>query len=108
MESDPACILRRNNASIMKIRLNFLTTKLVKLLMFSLGVLLSIQHYFDVSNASAGLLQTVFIISYMIVAPLFGYLGDRYNRKIVMVVGMFIWSGATLLASFITDDKVSV
>jgi len=72
-----------------------------------LGVLLAIQQYFGVDNASAGLLQTVFIISYMLVAPIFGYLGDRYNRKILMLVGMIIWSGCTLLSSFISNRSVS-
>lgn len=76
------------------------------MLLFLAGVLLSIQQYFQVGNAAAGLLQTVFIISYMLVAPLFGYLGDRYNRKIVMLVGMFVWSGSTLVASFVQDRSV--
>lgn len=56
----------------------------------------------------AGLLQTVFIISYMLIAPVFGYLGDRYNRKIIIAFGMIIWSGCTLLASFISDPNVSI
>ncbi|CAK8680419.1 unnamed protein product [Clavelina lepadiformis] len=67
------------------------------------GVLLNIMNYFGINNAMGGLLQTVFIISYMAVAPIFGYLGDRYNRKLVMLVGMTVWSGCTLLASFITS-----
>lgn len=65
------------------------------------GVLIQITDNFEINNAMAGLLQTVFIISYMLVAPLFGYLGDRYNRIIIMVTGMILWSGFTLLASFI-------
>ena len=48
----------------------------------------------------AGLLQTVFIISYMIFAPLFGFLGDRYSRKWIMAMGVFLWSLTTLLGSF--------
>ena len=28
-----------------------------------------------------GLLQTAFVVCYMIFAPVFGYLGDRYSRK---------------------------
>nr|CAB3266535.1 protein spinster homolog 1 [Phallusia mammillata] len=69
------------------------------------GVLLQIQTFFGIDNASAGFIQTVFIISYMVVAPLFGYLGDRFNRKLVILVGMLIWSGCTLLASFINDPN---
>ncbi|XP_067864049.1 protein spinster homolog 1-like [Heptranchias perlo] len=68
------------------------------------GVLNDIQSYFKISNSSAGLLQTVFICSYMVLAPLFGYLGDRYNRKILMCIGIFIWCGVTLAGSFITQS----
>ena len=58
------------------------------------------------TNSEAGLLQTVFVASFMIFAPLFGYLGDRYNRKWVMIFGIFMWAVATLLGSFMTE-KVS-
>ncbi|XP_041053729.1 protein spinster homolog 3-like [Carcharodon carcharias] len=68
------------------------------------GVLSGIQDYFKISDTSAGLLQTVFICSYMILAPLFGYLGDRYNRKILMSIGIFIWCGVTLAGSFTTQS----
>lgn len=36
----------------------------------------------------------------MIFAPLFGYLGDRYNRKIIMSVGIFLWSLTTFIGSY--------
>ncbi|KAH0561730.1 protein spinster isoform X3 [Cotesia glomerata] len=64
------------------------------------GVLPEIQEQFQIKNGSSGLLQTAFIVSYMIFAPLFGYLGDRYNRKIIMSVGVFIWCLTTLLGSY--------
>ncbi|XP_037077335.1 protein spinster-like isoform X2 [Pollicipes pollicipes] len=64
------------------------------------GILTDIQTHFDVNDSMAGLLQTVFIISYMIFAPLFGFLGDRYSRKWIMALGVFIWSLTTLLGSF--------
>ncbi|MBN3318828.1 SPNS1 protein, partial [Atractosteus spatula] len=43
---------------------------------------------------------SVFICSYMILAPVFGYLGDRYNRKAIMCVGITFWSLVTLASSF--------
>ncbi|KAK0097063.1 hypothetical protein PV326_003402 [Microctonus aethiopoides] len=64
------------------------------------GVLDEIQTEFHIENGSSGLLQTAFIISYMIFAPLFGYLGDRYNRRIIMSTGVFIWCLTTLIGSF--------
>uniref|UniRef100_A0A672LJD8 SPNS lysolipid transporter 2, sphingosine-1-phosphate n=1 Tax=Sinocyclocheilus grahami TaxID=75366 RepID=A0A672LJD8_SINGR len=68
------------------------------------GVLLDIQKHFNVGDSGAGLLQTVFICSFMIAAPIFGYLGDRFNRKIILSSGIFFWSIVTLLSSFITKD----
>lgn len=61
-----------------------------------------IQCEFKIENSEAGLLQTVFVVSYMLFAPLFGYLGDRYSRKWIMAAGVFLWSLTTLLGSFMT------
>ncbi|XP_053817158.1 protein spinster homolog 3 isoform X4 [Vidua chalybeata] len=69
----------------------------------SLGILLDIQKYFGLSDGKTGLLQTVFTLCYMLAAPIFGYLGDRYNRKIILGAGIFFWSGVTLGSSFITE-----
>ena len=75
---------------------------------FLLGLLDGIQKYFGIqnNNAAAGLLQTVFICSYMVLAPVFGYLGDRYRRKYIMAVGIAVWSG-TVFASTLLDKDVS-
>ncbi|KAM6969812.1 sphingosine-1-phosphate transporter SPNS2 [Aplochiton taeniatus] len=68
------------------------------------GVILDIQRNFDVSDSGAGLLQTVFICSFMVAAPIFGYLGDRFNRKVILSCGIFFWSVITLCSSFITKE----
>lgn len=47
---------------------------------------------------------TVFICSFMVAAPIFGYLGDRFNRKVILSCGIFFWSAVTLLSSFITKE----
>ena len=60
---------------------------------------------FGANNAMMGLLQTAFIVSYMIFAPLFGYLGDRYSRKAIMAAGVFLWSIFTLIGSFISGKS---
>ncbi|XP_066577914.1 protein spinster homolog 1 [Amia ocellicauda] len=65
------------------------------------GVLPDIEKFFDIGDSNSGLLQTVFICSYMILAPVFGYLGDRFNRKLIMCVGISFWSVVTLASSFI-------
>ena len=50
-----------------------------------------------------GLLQTAFVVCYMIFAPVFGYLGDRHNRKLLLTVGISFWSLSTLIGSFMTN-----
>lgn len=64
------------------------------------GVLDDIQTEFKMTNSQGGLLQTAFVFSYMIFAPIFGYLGDRLSRKWIMIMGVALWSGTTLLGSF--------
>ncbi|XP_052861389.1 protein spinster isoform X2 [Anopheles cruzii] len=64
------------------------------------GVLTEIQDHFQIGDDEGGLLQTAFVLSYMICAPIFGYLGDRYSRKWIMVLGVSLWSTTTLLGSY--------
>lgn len=68
------------------------------------GVLKETQEYFQIDNTSSGLMQTIFICSYMLVAPLFGYLGDRYQRKWIIIIGLTFWSSITFISSFIEHD----
>ncbi|NWT05235.1 SPNS3 protein, partial [Mionectes macconnelli] len=72
------------------------------------GILLDIQKYFGVSDGKAGLLQTVFTMCYMLAAPIFGYLGDHYNRKILLGAGILFWSGVTLGSSFLTESYYGI
>ena len=59
---------------------------------------------YQIDKAQGGLLQTSFICSYMILSPVFGYLGDRYNRKLIVVIGVAIWSSVTLGSSFVPSN----
>ena len=68
------------------------------------GLIEEIKQEFDANNARAGILQTAFILSYMLFAPLFGYLGDRYSRKYLMAGGVFLWSVLTLLGSLVSGN----
>ncbi|KAM7345257.1 lysolipid transporter protein spinster isoform 2-T2 [Cochliomyia hominivorax] len=67
------------------------------------GVLEDIQGDFNMADDDAGLLQTVFVLSYMICAPIFGYLGDRYSRRWIMAIGVLLWSTTTLIGSFMNS-----
>ncbi|XP_071657413.1 protein spinster homolog 1 isoform X2 [Patagioenas fasciata] len=65
------------------------------------GVLPDIEDYFGIDDGKSGLLQTVFILSYLLLAPLFGFLGDRWNRKLLLCGASALWGGATLASSFV-------
>lgn len=65
-----------------------------------LGILDDVKKHFNIGDDLGGLLQTAFVLSYMLFAPLFGYLGDRYNRKFIMAFGVFLWSLTTMAGSF--------
>ncbi|KAK0418958.1 hypothetical protein QR680_013873 [Steinernema hermaphroditum] len=68
------------------------------------GVLTDLQKYFAMNNSQSGLLQTIFIVFYMVFAPLCGFLGDRYNRKLIMSVGLFVWIAAVAASTFVGRD----
>jgi len=60
----------------------------------------SIERDLHVDHAQAGLLGSVFIVVYMIFAPVAGVLGDRYARRLVLAAGVFLWSLATTGGGF--------
>jgi MFS family permease len=45
--------------------------------------------------AKTGSLATVFLISYMVLSPLFGWMSDRYSRWKIIAFGAALWSLAT-------------
>jgi MFS family permease len=62
-----------------------------------------VKKEFLVSDGQIGWLTGAFFFTYMFAAPLVGWLGDRYPRKNIVVVGIFIWSGFTFLTWFVHD-----
>jgi MFS family permease len=64
-----------------------------------------IRQTFHVSKSATGFLGTAFILSYMILSPIFGTLGDKVSRWLLIAIGVGLWSfasGATGLASTFT------
>ncbi|KAM8899177.1 protein spinster homolog 3 isoform 2-T2 [Spinachia spinachia] len=57
------------------------------------GVLPNIQEFFQISDSMAALIQTVF-----------GYLGDRYNRKYIMIGGLSVWLVTAAGSSLVTKS----
>src|ERR1700735_5750631 len=60
------------------------------------GVQPLIQREFHINDAQTGLLTSAFFLTYMLIAPMTGWLGDRFPRKPLIIAGALIWSGATL------------
>jgi|HubBroStandDraft_1064217.scaffolds.fasta_scaffold11875_3 MFS transporter, Spinster family, sphingosine-1-phosphate transporter len=55
-----------------------------------------IQKEFHSTDQQMGLLTTALFITYMLVAPLSGWLGDWFPRKPLIIGGAVLWSVATL------------
>src|SRR5437763_17078400 len=47
------------------------------------------------AKTKMGALTTAFMVTYMIIAPLFGWLGDRMSRWKLIGIGVILWSIAT-------------
>ncbi|XP_050351244.1 protein spinster isoform X1 [Nymphalis io] len=67
------------------------------------GVLGDVKKEFSIRDDEAGFLQTVFVIAYMVFAPIFGYMGDRFSRRTIMAFGVALWCITTFIGSFITN-----
>ncbi|HEY6837638.1 MAG TPA: MFS transporter [Geobacteraceae bacterium] len=55
---------------------------------------------FGISDTALGLLGSAFMLSYMVSAPLLGWLGDRGNRTGLAAAGLAGWSLATMGAGW--------
>jgi predicted MFS family arabinose efflux permease len=62
-----------------------------------------IQAEFRVSDERMGALTTALFITYMLTAPMTGWLGDRFRRKPLIVAGAVLWSLATLVTFWVHD-----
>src|SRR5580698_8701853 len=48
----------------------------------------TIRQEFGASNAAMGWLLTGFLVTYMILSPLFGWLADRHSRWVLIGIGV--------------------
>lgn len=55
-----------------------------------------IQKEYGWNDERIGALTTAFFVVYMLVAPITGWLGDRFSRKPLIIIGAVLWSLATL------------
>ena len=59
------------------------------------ALLPSIKSDLHFTDTELGLLGSGFILAYLFISPIFGYLGDRTRRPRLMGVGLALWSAAT-------------
>ena len=57
-------------------------------------------HFFSPNDPNAhtltGMLGTAFLVSYMLSAPVFGWLADRMSRWLLITISVLLWSFATI------------
>src|SRR5215470_15922581 len=76
---------------------NYIDRYVVAAILEPLGADLSLN------DAERGRLTFVFVIVYMLAAPVFGGLADRFHRPRLIAVGVTIWSLATMAGAVVHD-----
>jgi len=76
---------------------NYIDRYVVAAILEPLGADLSLN------DAQRGRLTFVFVIVYMLAAPIFGALADRLHRPRLIAVGVTIWSLATMAGALVQD-----
>lgn len=64
------------------------------------AVQVTIKQELSLTDAQVGLLSTGFMVVYMCVSPVFGWLGDKRSRTALIGLGVVVWSLATLCSGF--------
>jgi MFS transporter, Spinster family, sphingosine-1-phosphate transporter len=67
------------------------------------SILPQIRKDIPMSDSRWGLLATIFLVSYSVISPVMGWLGDRYRRTWLMAGGIGIWSVATIGSGLARD-----
>lgn len=60
----------------------------------------TITSEFALTNTQAGYVVSAFVLGYFVFSPIFGFLGDRFDRRRVMALGLIAWSVSTALTSW--------
>ena len=64
------------------------------------AVLTPLQKELHLNDTQGGDLYMAFMIGYFVTSPFFGWLGDRFPRKWLIAIGIFVWSLGTILTGF--------
>ncbi len=73
---------------------------------YKIGVLNEIIDFYKIDDSLAELIQLILNFGFIISAPLFGYLGDKYKRKWIITFGICLWSLMNLIGSFIPENVI--
>jgi MFS family permease len=65
-------------------------------------VLPLIRDDLHLTDADMGLVASVLTLLYGILVPIAGLIGDRISKKKIIIISLFVWSGATLLTGIST------
>lgn len=64
-----------------------------------------LQYVLNIKPAGAGILMIIFPISVSIIAPLSGYLSDKYGSKVLTLIGLTITAAGLLAVSFLNEKS---
>jgi len=97
MDAQPISLTYRRYALGLLLAVNLLNY-IDRQVLFAVFPLIKID--LQLSDAALGFLGSAFMLSYLLIAPLFGWLGDHWSRTRLAAGGLVVWSMATALAGF--------
>jgi len=97
MNTDPISMHYRRYALGLLLAVNLLNY-IDRQVLFAVFPLIKIDLH--LTDTALGVLGSAFMLSYLLFAPLFGWLGDHWSRTRLASGGLVVWSLATALAGF--------
>lgn len=61
-------------------------------------VLPAVREDLHLADSEMGLISSILILVYGILVPVAGFIGDRYNKKYVLMLSLLIWSTSTFFS----------
>lgn len=65
-------------------------------------VLSAVRSELNLTDSNMGLIASILILVYGILVPVAGYIGDRANKKYVLMISLLVWSSSTLFTGMST------
>lgn len=65
-------------------------------------VLPAVRSELNLTDSDMGLIASILILVYGILVPVAGYVGDRANKKYVLMIALLVWSSSTLFTGMST------